>query len=74
MLKGNRCACVFVFPYICLAKGNLIVPVTGFGFACLSVFCPAVQCGGTQATDTWVVQTRQPLLTIVTSYVARASA
>lgn len=25
------CVCVCVFPYLCLAKGNLIIPVFGFG-------------------------------------------
>lgn len=42
MLKGNRCPCVFVFPYICLAKGNLIVPVIGLGL--LASLCSALQC------------------------------
>ena len=34
MLEGKHCiacACVCVFPYLCLAKGNLIIPVFGFG-------------------------------------------
>lgn len=37
MLEGHRCSWGLVFPYICLAKGNLMVPVTGFGSVGLSV-------------------------------------
>lgn len=32
MLEGKYCSYVFVFLYNCLAKGNLIFPVTGWGF------------------------------------------
>lgn len=52
MLKGNRRSCVCVFPYVCLAKGSLIVPVIGFGFARLSVFRPAVQCAVARGRQT----------------------
>lgn len=44
MLEGKCCSCVFVFPYICLAKGNLIIPGMGLGFIGLSVVRPALQC------------------------------
>lgn len=32
MLEGKYSSYVFVFLFICLAKGNLIFPVTGWGF------------------------------------------
>ena len=38
------CVCVCVFPYLCLAKGNSIIPVFGFGVFGLSKVWAAVQC------------------------------
>lgn len=32
MLEGKYCLYVFFFLYICLAKGNLIFPIVGWGF------------------------------------------
>lgn len=46
MLEGKRCiarVCVCVCPYLCLAKGNLIIPVIRLGFVGFSVVWPAVQ-------------------------------
>lgn len=44
MLEGKCYSCVFVFPYTCLAKGNLITPVMGLGFPGLALVSPALCC------------------------------
>lgn len=56
MLEGKPCSYVFVcFPYICLAKGNLIIPVIGFGirWPLCGLTCSAVWW---HAGYTWVIQ------------------
>lgn len=50
MLEGKYCLYVFVFLYICLAKGNLIFPMMGWGLRPLCHLTCSIVCRSKKVT------------------------